>query len=576
MIELGAVRAILRQAGEAAHLLGDPGLIRLAELTQEHSAAPRLHLLLAGLSGSGRAAVGNALLASPGLLPTSAIPKAPADILIRFGPSPTAELNTTDGREAVPMARLRTGLVGPGSASVQSVHLQAPSEILKTSDLRIAAVDGGRSAEGWRHLLAGIDYVFLVLRAPALLSLSERDFIREHLVPFGLHRVAIVVNQIDLVDEEERPELGARVRDFLGPYERQPAILEMQATAAPAPESGYPELATLAGDLTDRHPELRRTALLQAALGLVALLEEAAEREAALAALGSEEIERVRESVDSRRDWLRERAERTQAHVRTTNTLTQERLLRTIDGFADVVRRRLPEEVIRVEDLSQIKRHVPGYLETIWSDFLQRQVLAVRYALLDEARALAGMVERDLEELLGDRPELLPAAALDLDVDALPTFVTPKRGRHRAESIIRALSVYGYFMLLFNPTSGVLALGIGQVVRKVFGGEITLSDKRAIAQSALNAMHNMETELKKQIGREFVQITADLQTEVARAYEEGIGHIDAFLREVAERQGDVQGTGERLARLQRTVLPELQQKLDALAGNPPATADVAG
>jgi hypothetical protein len=99
------------------------------------------------------------------------------------------------------MARLRSSLIGPAARNLVAVNIHAPSELLKTCDLRIAALDGARSPEAWRGLLAATDFVILVLRAPALLGLVEREFVREHLVPFGLHRIAIVINQIDLVDE---------------------------------------------------------------------------------------------------------------------------------------------------------------------------------------------------------------------------------------------------------------------------------------------------------------------------------------------------------------------------------------
>lgn len=569
---LESLHDLLRQALQAAEVLGDTAALQMAQVIGEYGGAAKLQILILGTTGAGRSSVVNAMLAHPGLLPASAVPKAPLDLQVRYGSSEMAEaVRHGGGREVLPVAKVRQVLTSPSDAvHYDLVDLRAPIEALKTCDLRVIALEAERTPEAWRRLLAA-DYVILILRAPALLSQAERDVVRQYLVDYGLQRVAIVINQMDLIADEERDSLMELVQIFLGPFERQPVLLPLSAAEVPSPGSGYPALAMLVTDLIERYPTIREEALTRALEALVAELDAGVARQQAIASLDEREIEQLRLTIDSRRDWLEGRVKRAQGRIDSlVATVIKERLLREIEDFGEVFRRRLPDEVVPVENIAAIKRYLPGYIQATWAEFLRRQTIAVSDRLLQEVRAIGLMVETDLEGLLGNRSTDLREHIRGFHPDeaALRTFVLPRRGQHRAMGVAKGLSVQGYLMLLVNPAAGILSLAGSHAIRRFFRGDIALADKRAILAAATDASRELEGELRRQIEEAFTALTAELKKDIANAYTEGVAGIAEFLADSAARQDDVDERRAVLAVLRNRTIPDVRRRLQALTEEP--------
>ena len=573
-------QSLVEELAEAAAALRSPRAVELVQAIREHSSAARLQILVVGSTGSGRASVVDVVLQRPGLLPQSPLPKAPLGIAVRYGPAAVVETIAADGaRAALPPGRLRSFLTGAAEQYV-AVEMQAPCEALKLCDLRIEPLEAHRSPSQWHDLLAATDFAILVLNATALLSEQERRFVRDQLADgYGLARVGIIVNRMDLVPEEERASLLELVRIFLGPFESQPAILELSATQAlqelasgeegtheGCPYSGYDALKTLLSDLVERHAALREAALHAALEAALAELAEGAAREQALLSLDQTEVAELRARIASRRDWLQARVERTQRRVDTfVGTLIREQLLQESQSFGDVFRRRLPDEIMEVEDIGAIKRHLPGYIETVWGEFLNGQMIAVQSKLTDETMTIDRMIETDLEELLGPWAglehlfqEVGPAA------DGIRSFVMPKRGRHRASGAAKGLSLYGYIMLFFNPPLGVLSLAASHLVRRFYQGDIERADKQAIIASATSACRDFERDLRVRIDEQFAQLAAQLKTEVSALYADGVGRIEAALAESAARGQEVDARRAEIATLTGETIPRLRLLFEQL------------
>jgi len=612
------IYSLVEKLEEAAIELDDPQALELARTIREYSGTAKLQILVVGSTGSGRSSVVNAVLRQASLLPRSPLPKAPLGILVRYGPSSLAEIVAVDGtRSALPPAKLRSFLTsaasvdGPGTRPprgglqrVLAVEVQAPCELLKTCDLRIEPLEADRHPEGtrqqWRDLLAGSDVTLLVLNATALLSHQERQFVQNYLVDgYGLQRVAIIVNQMDLVPEEERNTILELVRTFLGPYESQPAVLEFSASEAleeldtegqpegtrqalttpkpaagsPKPAAGYPvpdgygALNTLVGDLVERYGPLREAALHAALDAALAELMEGVARQQALLSIDQTEADELRETLASRRQWLQQRVERTQRKVDTfVGTLIKEEFLRAGEGFGEVFRRRLPDEIMQIEDMSTIKRHLPGYIETAWAEFLHRQMLVVRSRLIEETRSVDQLIKNDLEELLGSRAAGVRHLLADfaLGSEALRTFIMPKRGKHRAAGAARMLSLHGYVMLFFNPPMGVLSLAASHVIRRKYKAGMEAADIQAIVAAATSAERELERELSKRMEEQFAGFTEQIRAEVASVYADGIARIEEFLDRGAARHRNVDARRSQITRLANETIPRLRTLLEQL------------
>jgi hypothetical protein len=572
------IPALIERIADAASSQDDDRLLEMLEVLREHGATPRLQLLIAGSTGSGRASLANLILDRPGLIPPSPIPRAPISLMVRSGSGAEVTAISTDGmRTVLSTERLRSFLTSPTTPGrYTAAEVRDTAEILETCELRLEAIEADRSDSDWTDLLAGVDYLFLVLNATALLSDLERRFVKEHLsAGFGLHRVAIVVNQMDLIPEDERESILDLVRIFLGPFESQPAIVEMSAleAAGDTAEGGYDALMTLLDDLLERHGDIRAGTARRALASALSELEDSVRRQDALFALDESEAARMRETIASRRDWLHGRIERAQSRVDAfLNTIVKERLLREIEGFADAIRHRLSGEIRSIEDLTTVKKYLPGYMETIWKDFLHSQMIAVRVHLLDETRRIEELVEGDLAELVGDVGKSLRGRIRDLDsgTHAMHILVMPRRGKHHASGIAKSLGYFGLGTFVWNPPLGALSMGAGVLVRRIFKGGMEEADRSAVVAAALTASRDLERELKGRIEKQFKELIETVKADVEALYRQGIEDIERSLDErTSEREGFL-ARKEQLHTLIHITLPELRSMLNELGEPVPA------
>jgi hypothetical protein len=562
---------LLDQFRQAASVVDSSESGELADAIGELGVAGRLQLLILGPVGAGRSSLANVILEQPDALPHSPIPKLPAGIAVHYGLWPSAQAVHHEGtKSAVSRAQLRSLLTSSEGAAYDRIDIQLPADLLQTSDLRIEAIEVERSPGQWQEILSGADFVILVLNATALLNDQQRRFIRDRLAPVvGLERVAIIVNKIDLVPEEERGALLDLVRTFLGPFESQPAIIALSAARVAgnledAADPGYDELMTLIDDLLGQHAPLRATSLrkaLDAALDRLAAF--AAERRA-IYALDEGEITRLKETITSRREWLQERIARAQHRVDAfVSTILREDMLRQAEAFGDILRRRLPEEVQSIEDVAEVRRHLPGYIETVWTEFLRVRMIAVRSALADEIERVNQIIESDLRELLADEDGRVPRIFEELSSDphASGIYVPPRRGSSRVSNIARGLSVHGFIMLFFAPEIGVLSLAISQIIQHKYKQDIAQADRQAIAEAGVTASRGLEREVKARIDTQFEQLAHEMRDDIASAYEQSIKRITDLLDERLAQEENLRARTEVIENLLENSIPQLRSQV---------------
>jgi hypothetical protein len=559
--------SILAELTEIADALDRPDLSRSADELREHRRAARLQLLVAGLPTSGRATLVNILLDRPAFLPESPIPKPAHSLKLRHGERVSAvRVGAGDSRAAIPPDSIRTFLTEPPGRQEDRLEVQVPSEVLELCDLRVESIEGHRPPSEWREILGSADYVMFLLNASALLSDVERTFLREHLAPdVGLERVAIVITHMDLTPEEERDSIVDLVRSFLGPFQSQPAILDLSLREIGRQEGPRTDpLTTLVADLLERSEPIR-SAALQRTLGvLLDDVERAAEEIQMVYSLEEEDVRRARQALTSQQDWLDQRTLRAQGRIEAfVDTLLKEQLLRRVEGFADALRNRLPSELEAVEDVALIRRHLPGYLQTVWTEFLRGQSIWVRGELMGEEDRINGMIEADLQELVGSIAQADPGMRRDFETDRLTfhVFLTPRRGKHQATNVARGLSLHGFVMLFFLPGLGVLSLAASQVIQRLYKRDIAQADRQALIASATAAIKDLEREIKKQAEGQFGELTEQLQKDVVAAYQDGIKQIAEVLDDRARHGANLEARRKEMASILQERIPHLRAQL---------------
>ncbi len=574
------VASFLARVNAAAATLGEPEISDLVAAVQRQSGAARLRLLVVGAPGAGRFSLVNLLLGQPGLLPATPLPRTQVPVSVRHGAAVAAEVVSREGiTTTLPTEKLHAFLTGSdtGADRCHAIDIAAPADLLRTAEIRVEVLESARSLAAWKENLAGIDYALLVLNATALLSEQERRFVREVLQPvFGLQRVAVIVNQMDAVAADERPAVLEHVRGFLGPFESQPALLEL--AAAPAlhglaegiapPDSGYEFLKRLIHeDLLDKHRVIKAASVRQAAEMCLLTLEEGVQRQQALINTSEADLHKLLERLDPQSAWLQARIERVQQRIEAfVNTLTREQFLREVEEFSQTLGEQLPDEVRNVSDVGEIKRHLPGYVEQVWTEFFNYQLATLRTRLDEEIRRIAVIMEEDLKEMLAQAPAELQTVLLHFDPTpaSMRAFMMPSRGNHPVGTMATWMQVGGLFLLLVNPQISLALLGGGQLVRIFFQQPIKSADKEAIIAALTETTYDLERQLKQQITQRFGNLSDELKQSAAEAYTRSVERMRVVMEEQIGRQADLVARKAEIEHLSAETVPALRQEFARL------------
>ncbi len=553
---------------QAARILQKDNLQDIIAAAQSQSAAPRLRLLVIGATGTGRASLVNVLLEQPNLLPVSPIPKSTVGIKVSWG-EPSLEVASRAGtRTAYPYEKLKSLVVGQGldSKIYQGVELFVRAEPLKLLELQVETISSERTPDQWKELFAGTDYAILVLKATALLSEREKAFIRDLFTPYlGLERTAIVVSQMDLISQEEHATILEQVRAFLGSFESQPALLEFSAHR---PENNLPLRELLENDLIEKHATMKTKALIQTAELCLSEIETEAQKEKTLAAIGKTELEEMLKKLDSQSEGLQKRIER--AKTRAENFITgpiKADFLQEIESFCQILNQELPNELEPITDLNQIKKHLPGYLESLWVEFFSNLIAPLRIKLIEEIKIIERTVETDLRSMLNEKSgDLLGFFdGVDLTPAYLRSFLMPRRGENNADTVATGLQLGGLTILILGSLPlGLAAIGVGQLIRSAFKKDMLKTDKAALVASALEATQDLERQIKRQVDKQFEALSQELQQAIGEMYSQGIERQRSAIEEAKTRQGKIESGQEQVTTLIETTLPQLRQALEGL------------
>ncbi len=578
------ITTVLEHLRQSATSLNDQRLNALLDVLAEHSRTPRPQLLIAGTTGSGRASLVNLITRQPDLLPRSSLRKLPIPLALKLGAAPRVEIEAVSGtRLSIPFRNLGAVLSGDldDIPQPQMAQVYAPGDLLSLCDLRVEAIDVERDETYWRALLAGSDFLLLVLNATSPLSHAERSFVRDHLAEgFGLQRVAIIINQIDRVPEEERETIAEHVKAFLGSFAAQPAILSVsleallhEAGSDEPPSAEREAIDRLVGDVTEHGAAVKDRSLVAGIRMALEELERSVIATEAILSLDSARVEELKDTLKARETELTERAHRLDQRIHTfIGTLIREQLLREIASFGDMLRRRMPEEIRAVEEVGTARKYLPGYLERVWTDLLERQMVATRGKLADEAMSVSRMIEADLHEVLGDELAGLDAGVADFGPieESLRTVVMPKRSKHYASGIAKGLSLHGYIMLYFNPPLGVLSLLASQGVQRAYRSQITGSEMEGLVASALVAEHTLEDEIAKRINSQFDELLADVREEILFAYRRTVAVAENALANDFPSEENAEARREVLRSLREEGIPQLRAELERITEPMPA------
>lgn len=226
---------------------------------------PTLRITVFGPFNYGKSTLLNALLGNK-TLPIDLVPTTGAVITVRYGPTLHTRITLTDGTV---QADAGTDLLQRYAVlseqrhmrqDVAAVEVSCPHSFLQTG-VELVDLPGTDDREAQDALvqaqLLEADLVIQVLDGRKLMTLAEREYLRDWLLDRGITNVLFVVNFLNLVEPEDRKQVLYRLRFLAASFRAQlpdgisnlyrvdalPALrARLKADLAAATEAGLPLL----------------------------------------------------------------------------------------------------------------------------------------------------------------------------------------------------------------------------------------------------------------------------------------------------------------------------------------------
>jgi hypothetical protein len=573
----------LTKIEEAATALGDQAAREFIQTMCSQMPSGNLKLLVVGATGTGRCSIINALLGRPKLLPISTLPKAPITIIVSHGPTIRVEAMSTDGlTDTLSEAKLRALLTSSESSpgKYHSIHITADADCLQTSDIRIESLDAERTPEQWKQVMAGIDYAIVILKATAILSEVERRFFKEVLGPyFGLERVAIVINQMDLIPADECESVEALVRTFLGAFSAQSPIMPVStpparitAGAGSVHSRRRDLIRFMRDDLLECAGKLKSAAMRQIAEMCLAELSTGAARQAKLLELSASQLQTLRERSRIESEWVQQRVQRAQNRgALFVGSVLKEHFLREVEGFGQALRSHVSAEATQLNDAELVRKHLGGYMEALWRAFLADQMRDVQAKVEAESNAVGQIVADDLSDLLGEQAVNFGDVLEGLDLTRMNAHagLMPRRSQHEGSRLSTGMSLGGLAITILGGGAalpmGATLVFAGHILRQLQNRGIDAAETGAVIEAAVAAAREVEREIKRQVVDQFDALTDKLRAGIVEIYQRVMDSVRPALDEASQRSAQLAARREQLEVFQRRMLPELYALLETSA-----------
>ncbi len=490
-----ALRAILSKLRDEATAASATDVASGLAALDERLRSRRLLVAVIGEHNRGKSTLVNSLIGEAWLPMGQGAPTLPP-VYVYSGAREHVQLVYADGNSIECARSDLLALTADDAESVSHARVAIPRDdvhgltVVDTPGLNDP--DTARLAQTVYGLLPQSDLALLVLDSTQALGASEQQLLERRITQAGLHRLVVVLNRDDaLDDEEQRTDVRDRVvRLFESALGKAPDVLPYAARRAlrarergddrALARSGYPELRALLSECVATRAGVLRAIVARRAADLAR----------ALHARLSEPIPAVTEPGDIAGTDRRAQAE---GACRAVEAICNDFKLQ-LQAFTLALRDRLQDETGEAA-ISDIRRFLPFYIQEEFAAFLREhdvQVRAKMQAVIQEA----GVADWKAERLAtgAPAPGLHPYVEPDFLEDSilLTTFMT----------------VIG---LTMKPVIAGAMMTIGPILRMLTRGMHDQNTKSALVQAAMAATIEAGQALEGQVGASCAELAQGIR-----------------------------------------------------------------
>lgn len=526
----------------AVKLEDSNALEHLEAIEEGEKESSKMRILIAGQSGVGRSSILNILLEKDQLLPVNWIGKAsiPINLVYSEEEEKCIITNKHGQQHTVSKEKINDILLNKEEEILnKSIIINIKSNILKFCNILIVDINEDRSLENWKQMIGKIDIIILVLQATCALQEIEKRFISDIIKPtIGFKYLYIMINKKDLIPESEVAKIKEYVETAFSVFNIIPSVIV--CSAIEKKDKGIGELKQLILTGLWNNVESIRSSVLQEKLFKVGeYLECLAKSKYAIVSVSQEEIFSTLGNLKEKKTFFEERVISLKKDIDfKLNILVCEEFVSQAREFRQTLSKSLPNEIEQETDMHRLRKELPGYLESLWKEFIDINLIKLRYSIFTEMGKINDVLNEEINKIIGQTNERCREIINSFNPygDFFTGFALHEKGKSLAADVAKFLKVISMPALLIGPIYLVLSYISGKAVEIIYRGDIKESDRIKIIESSDKAMRDVEDQLTKNIRNHFDEFSRNIKNIIDEISEQCFDNIEKALKESSEKQ----------------------------------------
>lgn len=523
----------------AALLTGDERLIDRAKGLRRSLTRNRLTIAVVGEFGNGKSTLVNSLVGDAALA-MGVAPVTRVTASLHHGPDQRVTLVYKDG-VALDVPPEDLAVIGADQTQrLAAVEVYTPSKLLEEAhilDLPGLGDPEGLAAEEIDRVISEADCAICVLNCDRLLSMTERDFLTDRLLPASIDQVCFVLNRADGKSESEITALTERARHILEPISPGARIfsysalqvLKAQRKKSPGTDvSGDPQAFGdfLANEWISGRRAIRMVSSVKKINALAAAIEDHLRGSLVCAESAAQETEARLSGAQAEIARVEDQINATCSRAESGLNGVRDQFLVGLKDYALKLRENVPREVMEapVEDA---RRFLPFYIQDSLKravdendESLKAAVAQVMESLTpDLSRSLAGnhgAVDVSVENGARTLDNTAIAFRVDVEPPAIPLYVSRDRAplSQGAGFLLGAAAT-----LMFSELYVGLLILAGSFMSREIGKHLEAADRRAnLAAGAQTLIHGSIESMELSVTQQFSELSDLVLSTIRETY----------------------------------------------------------
>lgn len=271
-------------------------------------------------------------------------------------------------------------------------ELEMPDELFKEISLNIVASDNDFEDEYSKNITDNSDYCFMTLNAIAVLSMSERKFLRKNLIPDMKEELGILLVRFELIPDEQKTEILNSLDNFF-----------KKANKIYYPTESTTELYSDISALKDQKKELRSIRCKRISKKYIEYvmteIQQAMESFRNDGDYLEDALELIREKT--RKLPLRQESAARNCRMKYLSALKVEYALE-LSNYLQILKDKLHDEINKNEDTDKMQTIIPGYIQDSWERKINDMMESLKLSTVQVEKNLTEYIESDVYSFLGD------------------------------------------------------------------------------------------------------------------------------------------------------------------------------